>query len=367
MAQHNVKRIVVALAALLIILAITFLVIKGMGMVVVKSIAFALVILFIILAIKKGMTLYIIKRIAAALATLFIILAITFFLMNTIPGNPFLSEKARPEQIELQMKKYGLDQPLLVQFKNYVVSYLHGDLGISLKSQQDTDVVNIIFGQGKFWLSIKLGVCALVLAIVIGIPLGCIAAYKRGTWIDGFLRVFTTIGVAVPTFVIATLLLLTVGVRLHWLEPKSSNLPNFQSYIMPVISLSLYYTCYLAKLTRTSMLDAINQDYIRTARAKGVSTRSLVLKHALRNSLIPVVTYIGPVLAGIITGSFVIETTFQIPGLGEYFIDSILKRDYPVIMATTFLLSTLVLVMNLVVDIVYRFIDPRITLTSKEG
>ena len=338
-----------------------------MAEIIIKYGAIALAGLLIVLAIRRGMALYLVKRFAAALATLFIILAITFFLMNTIPGNPFLSEKARPEQIELQMKKYGLDQPLLIQFKNYVSSYLHGDLGISLKSQQDTDVVDIIFGQGKFWLSIKLGVCALLLAIIIGIPLGCIAAYKRGTWIDGFLRVFTTIGVAVPTFVIATLMLLTLAVQRPFFPPKSSNLPDFKSYVMPVISLSLYYTCYLAKLTRTSMLDAINQDYIRTARAKGVSTRSLVLKHALRNSLIPVVTYIGPVLAGIITGSFVIETTFQIPGLGEYFIDSILKRDYPVIMATTFLLSALVLVMNLVVDIVYRLIDPRITLTTKEG
>ena len=310
---------------------------------------------------------YIIKRVLAAVATLLIIMAITFFLMNAIPGNPFLSEKASPQAIELAFKKYGLDKPLIVQFKNYVLNYVRGDLGVSLKMQEGTDVGKIIFGQGKFLLSIKLGIAGLVLAVLIGIPMGCIAAYRRGTWLDGFLRVMTTVGVAVPTFVLATLLLALFAVQLGWLPVKSNTLPNFKSYIMPVISLSFYYTCYIAKLTRTSMLDAINQDYIRTARAKGVNTRALVLKHALRNSLIPVITYLGPVTAGIITGSFVVESTFQIPGLGKYFVQSVLNRDYPVIMATTVILSVLVIVMNLVVDLVYRIIDPRITLTAKEG
>jgi oligopeptide transport system permease protein len=267
--------------------------------------------------------------------------------------------------IELANKKYGLDQPLLVQFKNYVLNYLRGDLGVSLKMQEGTEVSKIIFGQGKFELSLKLGLLGLALAVLIGIPLGCIAAYKRGSWLDGFLRVVTTIGVAIPTFVLATLMLVFFAVQLGWLPVKSNTLPDFKSYIMPVISLSSYYTCYVAKLTRTSMLDAINQDYIRTARAKGVKTSKLVLKHALRNSLIPVITYLGPVTAGIITGSFVVESTFQIPGLGRYFVQSVLNRDYTVIMATTVILSALVIIMNLVVDLVYRLVDPRITLTTK--
>ncbi len=309
---------------------------------------------------------YILKRILGALGTLLIIMAITFFLMNAIPGSPFLTEKSTPQMIELANKKYGLDQPLIVQFKNYVVNYLRGDLGVSLKMQEGTEVSKIIFGQGKFELSIKLGLSALVLAILIGIPLGCIAAYRRGSWIDGVLRVMTTVGVAIPTFVLATLLLAFFGVELGWLPVKSNTLPDFKSYIMPVISMSFYYTCYVAKLTRTSMLDAINQDYIRTARAKGVKTNKLVLKHALRNSLIPVITYLGPVTAGIITGSFVVESTFQIPGLGRYFVQSVLNRDYTVIMATTVILSALVIVMNLVVDLAYRLVDPRITLTAKE-
>ena len=309
---------------------------------------------------------YIVKRILGAIATLFIIMVITFVLMKAIPGSPFQTEKNTEEVIALNNKKYGLDRPPLEQFIGYIRNYLHGDLGVSLKMQQDTRVSAIIFEQGKFELSIKLGVCALILSIIIGVPLGCIAAYRRGTWTDGLLRVMTTVGVAIPAFVLATLLLLLFAVRLRWLDVNSGSLLDAKSYIMPVLSMSFYYTCYVAKLTRTSMLDAINQDYIRTARAKGVKTGKLVLKHALRNSLIPVVTYLGPVTAGIITGSFVVESTFQIPGLGKYFLECVRSRDYNLIMATTTILSTMVIAMNLVVDLAYRLLDPRITLTAKE-
>ena len=312
------------------------------------------------------MTGYIVKRIAVSILTLLLIMCITFLLMNAVPGSPFLTEKSTPEMIARANAKYGLDKPLYVQLFNYIKNYLRGDLGPSLKMQEGTPVRDIIFHQGKFELSLKLGVYALILAVVIGIPLGCIAAYNRGRWIDGFLRVLTTVGVAVPTFVLAALLLVTFAVKLQWLPTLSSSLTSFKSYIMPVISLSFYYTCYVAKLTRTSMLDAINQDYIRTARAKGVTTRSLIIKHALRNSLIPVITYLGPVMAGIITGSFVVESTFSIPGLGKYYVQSVLTRDYPVIMATTVVLSALVIFMNLVVDIAYKIVDPRITLSAKE-
>ena len=312
------------------------------------------------------MTGYIVKRIVVAFLTLLLIMCLTFLLMNAVPGSPFLTEKSTPEMIARANAKYGLDKPLYVQLFNYIKSYLQGDLGTSLKMQEGTSVSRIIFHQGKFTLSLKLGVYALVLAVIIGIPLGCIAAYNRGKWIDGFLRVMTTVGVAVPTFVLATLLLVTFAVKLQWLPTLSGSLPDAKSYVMPVISLSFYYTCYVAKLTRTSMLDAINQDYIRTARAKGVKTRALILKHALRNSLIPVITYLGPVMAGIITGSFVVESTFSIPGLGKYYVQSVLNRDYPVIMATTVVLSALVILMNLVVDIAYKIVDPRITLTEKE-
>jgi oligopeptide transport system permease protein len=303
---------------------------------------------------------YILKRILGALGTLLIIMAITFFLMNAIPGSPFLTEKSTPQMIELANKKYGLDQPLIVQFKNYVVNYLQGDLGVSLKMQEGTEVTRIIFGQGKFELSIKLGLSALALAIMIGIPLGCIAAYRRGSWLDGVLRVMTTVGVAIPTFVLATLLLAFFGVQLGWLPVKSNTLPDLKSYIMPVISLSFYYTCYVAKLTRTSMLDAINQDYIRTARAKGVKQWLVIFKHALRNALIPVITYVGPMTAYILTGSMVVESVFTTGGLGTKFVQGITNRDYPMIMGTTIFLATLMVTATLLSDLVYKLVDPRI-------
>ena len=312
------------------------------------------------------MLIYIVKRLAAAVATLLIIMTLTFFLMNTIPGSPFLTEKSTPQQIQLANEKYGLDKPLVVQLKNYIVNYLHGDLGVSLKMQEGTPVKNIMFGQGKFILSIKLGICAIIVAVLLGIPLGCLAAYKRGTWIDGLLRVLTTVGVAIPTFVLAATLMIFFAVKLQWLPTLSGSLTSWKAYVMPVISLSFYDVCYIAKLTRTSMLDAINQDYIRTAKAKGVKNKWIVLKHALRNSLIPVITFLGPLTAFIVTGSFVVETTFSIPGLGKYFVDGVINRDYPVIMATTVVVSILVIVMNLVVDIAYKIVDPRITLSSTD-
>ncbi len=313
------------------------------------------------------MTVYILKRIGAAILTLLVIMTVTFFLMDAVPGSPFLTEKSTPRQIELAEKKYGLDKPKLVQLKNYIVSYLKGDLGTSLKMQEGTPVSTIIFHQGKFKLSIKLGLSALAVAILLGIPLGCIAAYNRGSWLDGFLRVMTTVGVAIPSFVLATLLLVAFTVKFKIFNVISGNLSDFKSMILPIISMSFYYVCYVAKLTRTSMLDAINQDYIRTAKAKGVTTRMIVLKHALRNSLIPVITYLGPVTAGIITGSFVVESTFSIPGLGRYYVQCVMSRDYPIIMATTTVLSALVIFMNLMVDIAYKIVDPRITLTNKEA
>lgn len=309
---------------------------------------------------------YILKRIVAAFLTLLLIASVTFFLMNAVPGSPFMTEKSTPEQIAQANAKYGLDQPLVVQWKNYILNYLKGDMGVSLKMQEGTAVTKILFHQGKFELSCVLGICAVILAILVGIPLGCIAAYNRGRWPDNILRVVTTFGVAVPSFVIANVLLILFGVALGWLPVLSSNLTSLKAYIMPVISLSLYPSCYIAKLTRTSMLDAINQDYIRTARAKGLRTKKIIFKHALRNSLIPVITYVGPLTAGIITGGFVVETTFGVPGLGKYFISSILNRDYPVIMGTTVVLAALIVAMNLVVDIAYKIVDPRITLTTKE-
>ena len=307
---------------------------------------------------------YIVKRVVVAILTLLLIMCITFLLMNAVPGSPFLTEKSTPEMIERANAKYGLDQPLFVQLFNYIKNYIQGDLGTSLKMQEGTAVSKIIFEQGKFALSFRLGILAVIVAVIIGVPLGCIAAYNRGKWIDSILRVITTLGVAVPSFVLCAILLIYLSVKLQWTPVISGSLESWQSYICPVIGLSFYPMCYVAKLTRTSMLDAINQDYIRTARAKGLKMKVILFKHALRNSLIPVITYLGPMTAGIVTGGFVVEQTFQIPGLGKYFISSILNRDYPIIMATTVVLATLVIVMNLVVDIAYKLVDPRISLVK---
>ena len=310
------------------------------------------------------MTVYILKRIGSALLTLFVVAAATFFLMNAIPGSPFVTEKSTPEQIARAEAKYGLDKPLGVQFVNYVKGYFVGDMGTSLKMQEGTSVAQIIFHQNKLTLSTRVGAYALLLAVVLGIPFGCIAAYNRGNWVDGLLRVVTTIGVAIPGFVVATTILVIFGVQLQWLPVRSGSLESAASFILPVFALAFYPSCYIAKLTRASMLDAINQDYIRTARAKGLKTRTVIFKHALRNSMIPVITYLGPLTAYVITGGFVVETTFSIPGLGKYFISSILNRDYPIIMGTTIVLAALIIIMNLLVDIAYTLVDPRISLAK---
>lgn len=308
---------------------------------------------------------YSLKRVGVSIMTILLVAAITFFLMNAIPGSPFMTEKSTPKQIEQANAKYGLDQPLPVQFVRYVKNLLHGDMGTSLKMQQDTSVTKILFGQGKFARSIRLGLLALVVAVLVGIPLGCLAAYHRGKWVDSLLRVITTLGVAMPSFVIATLMLFGFGVHLKWFPVQSGNLETVSTYIMPVVTMAFYPSCYIAKLTRTSMLDSISQDYIRTARAKGVKTKMILFKHALRNSLIPVITYLGPLTAGIITGSLVVEQIYNIPGLGGYFVSSILNRDYPIIMGTTILLASLIVIMNLIVDIAYKVVDPRINISKK--
>ncbi len=304
---------------------------------------------------------YICKRIIMAIVVLLLIASLTFLLMNLVPGGPFLSEKA-PSQAVLDAlyAKYGLDQPLHVQLKNYLVNAFHGDFGVSLKMQKNRPVTDIIIEM--FPVSLRVGIVAVIVAVLFGVPMGCIAAYYRGGKMDSFLRVVMTLGISIPGFVVATLLLIFFGVKLHWLPTMGLN--GWTSYIMPSFTLAFYPMCYLGRLSRSSMLDAINQDYIRTARAKGVKGKAIIFKHALRNALIPVVTYLGPLTAGIVTGGFVAETVFCIPGLGRYFVQSVLNRDYPIIMATTIFLAALVIFMNLVVDILYKVIDPRIDITK---
>lgn len=304
---------------------------------------------------------YLIKRVLMALLALLIITCVTFVVMNLVPGGPFLSEKApSPEVLAALEAKYGLDKPLGEQLVNYLKDLLHGDLGVSFRMQKNRPVTTII-GE-MFPISAKVGVFAVLNAVILGIPLGCLAAYNRGKPIDSILRVIMTLGISIPSFVVATLLLVLFSVNLKILP--GTGLASWKNYLMPCFALSFYPMCYIGRMTRSSMLDAINADYIRTARAKGLPSRKIIFKHALRNSLIPVVTYIGPMTAYILSGGFVVETVFSIPGLGRYFIQSILNRDYPIIMGTTIFLAAFVIIMNLLVDVLYKVIDPRISLGS---
>jgi oligopeptide transport system permease protein len=302
---------------------------------------------------------FIAKRVAQALIVIFLITCITFLLMNLVPGGPFLSEKSPPPQVIAALEaKYGLDKPVPVQLKNYIVHVLKGDFGVSMKMQRNRPVTTII--KEMFPISAKVGIIALAGAVLIGVPIGCIAAYNRGNWIDSMLRVVTTIGVSIPGFVVATVLLILFGSV--WKILPTIGLTSWKSYIMPCFSLAFYPMCYIGRLARSSMLDVINQEYIRTALAKGVPSVTIVFKHALRNAFIPVLTYLGPLTAYILTGGFVVETVFNIPGLGRYFVQSIINRDYTIIMGTTIFLAAFIVIMTLVVDILYKAVDPRIDL-----
>ena len=301
---------------------------------------------------------YIVKRILLAVVTIWAVATLTFFLMNLVPGGPFLSEKAISPQAQAALEaKYGLDKPMSQRYVNYMTGALHGDFGDSLK-QRGRTVMSII--SMKFPVSARVGGISVLVALILGIPLGSIAALKRGKAADSVISVIATCGIAVPSFVICTLLMYFFGVKLGLLP--TMGLESAKHYVMPVIALSFYPTAYIMRLMRSSMLDVLGQDYMRTARAKGLAGGKILFKHALRNAILPVVTYVGPMIAYTITGSFVVEKIFVIPGLGGEFIKAINGRDYTLIMGTTIFLATLVIVMNVVVDIIYKLVDPRIKL-----
>jgi len=298
---------------------------------------------------------YIIKRTLLAILTIFIVSAITFFVMNIIPGGPFNKEKATSaEAIKVLEERYNLDKPVPEQYVLYMKNLLHGDWGVSLKSGRS------IWEElsSKFKVSAKLGGMAALIALALGIVLGSIAALTRNRWPDRLIVFLTTLMTAMPSFVLATLLLLVFCLKLAWVPVWSS---KSQNLVLPIIALSLYPMAYTTRLTKTSMLDALNQDYIRTAKAKGVKQIKVIFKHALKNALIPVVTYAGPMIAYILTGSMVVENIFTIGGLGACFVTSITNRDYTMIMATTIFLAILMVIANLITDIAYKLIDPRIT------
>ena len=301
---------------------------------------------------------YIIKRVAMGVLSIFVVATLTFFLMNLVPGGPFVAEKSISKEAQAALEaKYGLDKPLLERYATYMTDFIKGDMGLSLR-QRGRTVSDIIFS--KFPVSAKLAGFAVAVAVLVGIPLGCLSAYNRGKLGDNIIIVFATCGIAIPSFISSVILLYTFGSKLNILPTVGLN--TMSSYIMPVTALAIYPTAYITRLMRSSLLDVMGQDYIRTAKAKGLSNFKILFKHALRNAVLPVVTYVGPMLASLMTGSFVVEKIFTVPGLGRDFVSAINQRDYTLIMGTTIVLATLIITANVIVDILYKIIDPRINL-----
>ncbi len=299
---------------------------------------------------------YAMRRLITSLLTLFLVIVLTFFLMQIVPGGPFLGENVNPEVTQKLLEKYGYDQPIMVQFGNYMRGLFQGDMGVSMVVKSGDPVTGVI--ADHFPVSCKLGLIALALAVFIGIPLGVFAAMKHNSIFDRVFIFMASLFVSIPSFIMTIALMLIFGVWLSILP--IAYLSDWTSYIMPVFGMAIYPMFNLARLTRTTMLDVTGQDYIKTARAKGLSTFKIMFKHALRNALIPVVTSMGPMIAGILTGSFVVEKVFAINGIGKYFISSITSRDYPLIMGTTIFFAVLLIACNYVVDLLYGIIDPRI-------
>ena len=301
---------------------------------------------------------YILKRMLLAILTVWIVITVTFFVMRAVPGGPFMGEKAITPAAQAALEaKYGMDKPLMEQYTTYLSDIVtRFDFGPSLKNR-GRDVMDVI--TDGFKTSIPLGLSAACIALVTGVILGAVAALRRNKFIDKVIMVITTAFVSMPSFIMGSLLLIIFAVKFPVLPANGAAEGGL---VLPIITLALYPMAYITRLTRSSMLDVLGQDYIRTARAKGVSPSKVIFKHALKNSLIPVATYFGPMLAYIVTGSLVVEQIFAVPGIGRAFVSSITDRDYPMIMGTTIVLAALIVVMNLISDILYKVIDPRITL-----
>ncbi|MBQ9388119.1 MAG: ABC transporter permease [Lachnospiraceae bacterium] len=301
---------------------------------------------------------YIIKRLLLALLTIWVVITVTFFVMHAVPGGPFLGEKAISAEAQAALEaKYGLNKPLFEQYLTYLRDVVFKfDFGPSIK-QRGRMVIDIL--SDGFRTSAKLGIMAVAGSTVLGVILGALAALRRNKLIDKIIMVVTTAFVSMPSFIMGSLLLAVFAVSLGWFPANGS---TSSGLVLPVITLALYPMAYITRLTRSSMLDVLGQDYIRTAKAKGVPARKVIFKHALKNSLIPVITYLGPELAYIVTGSLVVEQIFAVPGIGRAFVSSITNRDYTMIMGTTIVLAILIVVMNLVSDICYKIADPRINL-----
>lgn len=302
---------------------------------------------------------YVLKRLLASAITIWVVITLTFFLMHQIPGGPFDAEKKLPAQVKANLEaKFGLNKPLGEQYTTYLKSVvLHGDLGPSLRYEGKS--VNDVISY-SFPASAKLGLCAIAFALILGTYMGITAALHQGKWQDNLCMVISTFGVTVPSFVMATFFIYFFAVKLGWFPAVGFDGP--ENLVLPGLALGGYAMAFIARLSRSSLLEVIRQDYIKVAKAKGLSNRKIIYKHALKNSLIPIVTYLGPLLAGVLTGSFVIESLFGIPGLGREFVQSIGNRDYTTTLGVTVFFSTFLVLCNLIVDLLYAVIDPRIKL-----
>ncbi len=296
------------------------------------------------------------KKVISLFATLFVLASLTFLLMHVVPGGPFDTEKALPPMVKANIAaKFGLDLPLYQQYGKYIVGMLHGDFGPSYKYLGRT-VRDVILE--SLPTSLQLGFLSLGLAVVLGIGLGILAAYKQNSWIDFSTTFLAVAGMSLPSYFIAAILIYVFCVRLDFFPPALWE--DWRSMVLPVITLGTRPAALIARLTRASLLETLRADYIRTARAKGVSEHNVLWKHGLRNSILPVVSLLGPLTANIVTGTFVVEYVFAIPGMGKYFIDAVTNRDYPLIMGVTMVYGLTLVLCNMLVDIAYAVIDPRI-------
>ena len=314
---------------------------------------------FVTFVFVRGMGRFVLRRVLEAFFTLLVIASFTFLLLRVLPGGPFDSEKSLPPEVKANLeKKYHLNEPLLKQYLDYMNGLVHGDLGQSYKyvSRGITPIIAESLPN-----SIQLGVYALLISYLLGVPLGVLAGWKPGSWLDFSSMFLAVSGVALPSFLMAPIFILVFAKWLGWFEPALWDGPAY--YVLPMIVLGIRPAAFIARLTRASVLEVIHADYIRTARAKGLSQRAVLFKHVLRNSLIPVLTLSGPLASGILTGSFVIERIFAIPGIAAHAIGGVTNRDYPLILATTLLFSVILVLANLITDLLMAMVDPRVQLT----
>ncbi|MCB1084542.1 MAG: ABC transporter permease [Chlamydiia bacterium] len=306
---------------------------------------------------------YILRRLLLLFVSLFLVATLTFFLMQAVPGDPFMQEQAVPEEIMKSMyAHYGLDQPWYIQYVKYLKGLITWDLGPSFKYEGRQ--VNDIIREG-FPVSLILGLEAITLSLFVGIVLGTIAAIRRSRWQDHCAMILAVIGISVPNFIMATILQYLFAMKLDLLPVARWG--SWAHTILPALSLAALPTAFIARLTRTNMVEVLEQDYVQTAHAKGLSGSKVVIKHVLKNSLLPVITYIGPLSSAVLTGSFIVEKIFGIPGLGGWFVTSITNRDYTVIMGVTIFYSFILMVTMLLVDVAYTFFDPRIRFHTQKG